>query len=134
MMMKTEGKGTIVGKLLAFLEHAPAAPIHYAATAASLEEDVRIAQFEGYGSMAQPSASAPSESSTSAPERPIVVSTITKSTYGTATSGLSPMEKENMVPHVLASGALSISQSLSGKSCRPRIGVYTASSPSELAH
>ena len=56
--METKGRGVELGKVFAFLEHVPARAIHYAASAASLGEYVRIAWLEWYGSMAQPSASA----------------------------------------------------------------------------
>jgi hypothetical protein len=55
VIMETAAKGIEVGRVLAFLEHAPAGAIPYAASAASLDEYLQIAQVEWYGRVPQPS-------------------------------------------------------------------------------
>ena len=74
--METQARGMEVGRVLAFIEHAPAGAIPYAASAASLQEYAQIAQVEWYGRVAQPSsAGAQAASSQSTPPAALVSTT-----------------------------------------------------------
>lgn len=110
VMMESRARGVEVGRVLAFIEHAPAGIIPYAASAASLQEYVQIAQVEWFGRVAQPStASGPAASSLSAPAA-TVVSRISKSDAQNGNLWLvSDLVPANiaLVPRILASGALS---------------------------